>query len=271
MVVLRRPNSWPFRWASASLSVLLALGFWLTWPAQPSLASGQCGPYNQHHWFSPGYLTWSSGSQVPDFEGSSAVMTYEFGNLCTGNTSPDNLSASWVMVADFTGAGYAQAGYWLWWGGPSCWHHFAQQRQNGNSLLDTREGACVNNGEVHTAKNELIWNGSYWTMQSSIDGNVFLSSLWNPFAPGNWSRPIQIQIFGESGFQNGDIPGYMATGYPPPVDYNSIMVQSISNNLWYSACGNTNWTYGTYTGSRFASRFMAGSCPVNEFQTWTSG
>src|SRR3989442_8859037 len=142
------------------------------------------------------------------------------------------------MIAAPSLDGYAQSGidYHYGW---SCWLQFAEQKQgNGYAFVDQWVPNCIGNGQVHHVYQQIVNinpTNPDWRVDSKIDSTTILESPWNPF--GSWGfTPWSAQLSGETTHDHSDIPGYMAAGYPPPVDYAQMHVQNYADDNWYDTC-----------------------------------
>jgi hypothetical protein len=209
--------------------------------------------------YQEGYVS-SSGSQPMQYEGASAQLTYEFGNICTqGDTTGNNVSTAWTMVFSNDAKGWAQSGL-LYIYGWSYWHHFAQQEYGyPTNTPATKYGSCVNQGEVHQAWQQLKFNGTSYYMSSNIDTTPLLQSSWDPLQ--HWTQPFYVEFDGETHHDNSDIPGYSSTR----TVWSSMQVQNYANDSWYSVCSNVNFS------NVVAARYSEATVACNQVQAWTSG
>src|SRR5439155_26901019 len=135
-------------------------------------------------------------------EGASANITVRNAWLCTSDTSGNNLSTAWSMIASGNARGWAQTGFLR--SGPVGEAHFAQQSPDGNSW-STVFGSQVGDGEVHHDWQQ--YDGACGCIHSNIDVTRFMDSTFNPKA-GWWQYPFSPQFFGETKYLESNMPGW---------------------------------------------------------------
>ncbi|MGI8881245.1 MAG: hypothetical protein ACR2KJ_12230 [Jatrophihabitans sp.] len=141
------------------------------------------------------------------FEGASAYIVVQTGNVCSGITNIGNFSNAWVMIAAPTGNAWAQVGFEHTSGFSLRW--FAQFNDDHGHIATRYSNFSVNSeiGVRHTFR--VLWSGDCICEKATIDTTTWLVSTFNPFY--EWSpEPWSPQFAGEVGYLEADMPGYSA-------------------------------------------------------------
>lgn len=245
-------------WLTLLLSLTL---FGQLLPAPAAAAIYNCGGLG--HFFA-GYSASTSG-EPHYYEGASANIIYRQAALCSTDSTPNNSSTGWTMIAAGDSNGWAQSGL-INYPGLGCWKHFAQQAAPGFPLFTVIQ-YCVTIGVSHVVWQRTKYNSvkGLWVVQSMIDNTVFLDSGyappsgWSPFAV--WASPFVPQFLGETHHNASDVPGSASA----KLDYSSMYVQELTDDTWHDTCG-----YITLYGGA-DPRYATDAPSCNHTRVWTSG
>ncbi len=150
------------------------------------------------------------------WEGSSAYIVNRFGAVCDfGDTSaPDpgsntigtNFTTGWVMIAAANGIGWSQDGFIRGYNSPQ--YEWAQVYDGKSTIYNMFPSSpTLADGDVHAYRE--LYNAANGTIESSIDGQVFAVTNFNPFQTWNTAPngSLSPQFSGETTYNESDVPG----------------------------------------------------------------
>jgi len=191
--------------------------------------------------------------------GSSAKIVNRFGAVCDTDTTNDNVSTAWTMIAGNGFLQYAQAGFIRWYGSPD---YFFAQDNDGGAPRTTFGVALANYGETHQYWDQ--WSAGCNCVQEVVDVTIFQSTPYNPRTA--WTQPFSNQWLGEVKYTASDMPGNSTEGW---TTYTLMQVQLAANSLWtntlpvigYVNNNPARWSHDTVVGH---------PAPVgNAYDLWT--
>jgi len=201
---------------------------------------------------------WVGSTQPYLYEGVSATMSIEFGNLCSTDTNGGvNFSTAWNMVFGSSG-GYVQSGTMLRASTSTCWQFWSEQDPGNGTFTDWYLG-CAAQHSTHKVWQQTVLINDAWRLRSNIDSTIVHQSNFSPFS--NWNAPFHVAFSGETYHTSSDVPGYAAA----PTAHSNMQVQLLSNNTWVGTCGNV------YLGRYLSPRYSADAPACDYVRVWTSG
>lgn len=168
----------------------------------------------------------TDGASSPYYEmGALANIYVRYGAVCDTDTSSNNVTAAWSMIANrVIPYGWAQAGYIRWYN--ATLRQFAQQSSNGS--LATTVTYFGPGGAISAGQHYDYWDqwvsvpGCGSCIRSNYNTFIMLQSGFDPFV--YWTQPFTVQFLGETKHTESDIPGLSATA----ATYSNISVQDVS-------------------------------------------
>jgi hypothetical protein len=230
--------------------------FCLTTPAHAEVY--KCGTYHASSLFD-GY---SDASNDPDYwEGVSASIVVRSGSVCDTDTSGNNVSVAWTMVASNAGkGGYAQSGYYRYYGSPL--YHFAQYRQTATSKYVTKFSTnTIAAGGTYRYWQQSVYNSAaaQWQIRDNYNTTIILQTNFNTFSA--WTLPLSVQFEGETKYAESDIPGTTSA----KAHFSSMQVQRFSDNGFQAGLPALYGPAAGQTSTRYKRSAVAG----NAFDIWT--
>src|SRR5581483_3870828 len=157
----------------------------------------------------------------PNVEGDYAVISTRYGAVCDTDTSANNFTNQYAMIASNNLAGWAQDGYIRWYGGSIVF--FAQQ--SSGHTLNTKFGTtALATGSTYFYYNK--WDSTCLCIEDIIERTLYLKSTWNPWTA--WTMPFSPQFTGEATYLASDLSGTASA----PAGYTSISGQSSATDAW---------------------------------------
>jgi len=201
----------------ATVAVLAAAASLLiTTPIAAQAEVATCGsrsPNNYHAGFvNPG---------DPNVEGDYAIISTRYGAVCDTDTSANNFTNQYAMIASNNLAGWAQDGYIRWYGSSIVF--FAQQ-SSGHSLNTKYGTSGLALGSTYFYYNK--WDPTCYCMEDIIGRTLYLKSTWNPWSA--WVLPFSPQFTGEATYLASDLAGTASA----PANYTSISGQDSWTDAW---------------------------------------
>ncbi len=164
--------------------------------------------------------------------GTAADIVNRQGAVCDTDTSQNNVSASWSMIAGNAGScQYAQAGFVRWYASPD--YFFAQDNDCGG-MVDTTFGASPGYGQTHHYWAQ--WDSSCSCIHENVGVTIFQSTPWNPYSV--WNEPFSNQWLGETHHLASDMPGNPSVGYNT---YTQMQVQQSGSGSWTNTLPATSY------------------------------
>lgn len=163
----------------------------------------------------------------PYVEGDYAIIATRYGAVCDSDTSNNNFTNHYAMIASNNLAGWAQAGYIRWYGSSIVF--FAQQ--SSGHTLNTKYGTtALAAGSTNFYYNK--WASSCLCMENIIGRTLYLKSTWNPWT--TWTTPFSPQFTGEATYLASDLAGTASA----PANYTAISGQDSATDAWLAyPCG----------------------------------
>lgn len=163
----------------------------------------------------------------PTVEGDYAILSTRYGAVCDTDTSNNNFTNQYAMIASNNLAGWAQAGYLRWYGSSIVF--FAQQ--SSGHTLNTKYGtSALATGSTYFYYNK--WDSTCLCMENIIERTLYLKSTWNPWTA--WTTPFSPQFTGEAAYLASDLSGTASA----PTSYTSISGQDAATDAWRAyPCG----------------------------------
>jgi hypothetical protein len=193
--------------------------------ASPIAASAEvttCGSRSASNYHA-GYL--NPGD--PSVEGDYAIISTRYGAVCDTDTTSNNFTNQYAMIASNNLAGWAQDGYIRWYGSSIVF--FAQQ--SSGHTLNTKFGTtALTPGSTYFYYNK--WDPSCYCIEAIIERTLYLKSTWNPYTA--WVLPFSPQFTGEATYLASDLSGSASA----PTGYTAISGQSEATDGWVAyPCG----------------------------------
>ncbi|MDQ1685463.1 MAG: hypothetical protein QOC82_2200 [Frankiaceae bacterium] len=163
----------------------------------------------------------------PYVEGDYAIIATRYGAVCDSDTTNNNFTNQYAMIASNNLAGWAQDGYMRWYGSSIVF--FAQQ--SSGHTLNTKYGTtALATGSTYFYYNK--WDSSCLCMEDIIERTLYLKSTWNPWT--SWVAPFSPQFTGEATYRSSDLSGTAAA----PASYTAISGQDSATDTWHAyPCG----------------------------------
>jgi hypothetical protein len=200
----------------------------------PASATVPCGNFIS---LQEGYDGDTTHSQPAEYQGVAATITDAGGYvLCTTDTSANNFSTSWVMIAGQLPS-YEQAGIMYRYGGvpgpPYCPHKWAEEKPPGAPFKDyyVTGYPCSAVGEAHQYWVQAV-NG---VMRDNMSTTIIHQSVFNYSQMGT---PLTPEFTSETNYITSHIAGTATT----PQDYSNTQVQGTITGNFYPTSGNVNLT-----------------------------
>ena len=194
----------------------------LTLPVAAQAEVAACGSRSSSNYHA-GYLNPGDSS----IEGDYAIISTRYGAVCDTDTTANNFTNQYAMIASNNLAGWAQDGYIRWYGSSIVF--FAQQ-SSGHSLNTKYGTTALAQGSTYFYYNK--WDPTCYCMEDIIERTLYLKSTWNPWTA--WVLPFSPQFTGETAYLASDLSG-TATA---PANYTSISGQQASTDGWQAyPCG----------------------------------
>lgn len=168
--------------------------------------AGTCSTFGN---FFDGY--YQDPSAQDKFRGVQALVSVVSPNLCVTVQGRNNFSTAWTMIADHYGAGWAQSGYFRYYGASQLFH-WSEFSLNGSSWQDTfLPGPAYVNESYWYLQNwapSCDGNAGFPCIQMKVGGTIISETPFDPY--GNWTEPFSPEWFGETSYRESDVPGVPA-------------------------------------------------------------
>jgi hypothetical protein len=237
-------------------------------PAQSAMAV-TCGTLGNY--FDGYYHNASTHSDT--FEGASGFITNRYNSVCdtdttgpnpSNNTIGNNFTTAWVMIADYSGDSWSQAGVIRGYNTPQ--YVWAEVVRNNDGSPYIRYDRFLGSGGLNDGTRNSYyetWSINCLCTQSKQGSSVITNTNFNPFSywnSGGYSPPRwSPQYSGEKTYQASNILGDTAHH----VKFESIGVQRFSDNqLVLEPCTLS------FIGTASRSSHDADGC--HDFDIWTS-
>ena len=191
-------------------------------PLSASAEVATCGTRSASNYHA-GYL--NPGD--PSVEGDYAIISTRYGAVCDSDTSANNFTNQYAMIASNDLTGWAQDGYIRWYGSSIVF--FAQQ--SSGHALNTKFGTtALALGSSNFYYNK--WDPTCYCIENVIGRTLYLKSTWNPYT--SWVLPFSPQFTGEATYRSSDLAGTASA----PAGYTAISGQAVSTDGWQAyPCG----------------------------------
>lgn len=145
------------------VALCVAVGLSTLNPSTAS-AAGYCSGSADNH-----FAGFNQTASTPDYEGVSTYIVVRNGNTCSGDSTNNNFTTSWAMIAGQGKGAYAQVGFIRFAGGTLRW--LSEYSTSGTSFTRTVSTYAVNSeiGVRHIFR--VLWSASDARLHMYVDSS----------------------------------------------------------------------------------------------------